>query len=298
MQVAGGQIDGLTGLQAQPVQQQGCRHTGIAGVALAQLERRPGFGATDLLPEWTYWIASWARAVPGCRCALRGRILPPPAPRSGAPAGTAAHRRTAPSSRRALCRRSDHGRWRPAVRPGRRAGCPAAAVRPRRSPACGIARVCAPAAAQLRDALWDLGRPVNSAKRGPRTMRRSTPLRGAGALAKPRTSRRYTARHLQPHGQHRELLLRASTRPVSAEWLDRLRSGTSSAPITSRSSRPVSRAPSTGRSVSAVSTKVRTRCGSALVIWRGGRGVRSRRSARSCLPGGSSHGGRNRRAPY
>ena len=44
MQVAGGQIDGLTGLQAQPVQQQGCRHTGIAGVALAQLERRPGFG--------------------------------------------------------------------------------------------------------------------------------------------------------------------------------------------------------------------------------------------------------------
>ena len=44
MQVAGGQIDGLTGPQAQPVQQQGCRHTGIAGVALAQLERRPGFG--------------------------------------------------------------------------------------------------------------------------------------------------------------------------------------------------------------------------------------------------------------
>jgi hypothetical protein len=54
-----------------------------------------------------------------CRCALRGRILPPRAARSGAPAGTAVHRPPTPSSRRAVCRRGDHGRSLPAVRSGR-----------------------------------------------------------------------------------------------------------------------------------------------------------------------------------
>jgi hypothetical protein len=50
MQLAGGQTDGLAGPQAQPVQQQGRQHTGIAEVALAQLEHRPGFGGNRLAP--------------------------------------------------------------------------------------------------------------------------------------------------------------------------------------------------------------------------------------------------------
>ena len=50
MQLAGGQTDGLAGPQAQPVQQQGRQHTGIAEVALAQREHRPGFGGNRLAP--------------------------------------------------------------------------------------------------------------------------------------------------------------------------------------------------------------------------------------------------------
>ena len=60
--------------------------------------------------------------------------------------------------------------------------------------------------------------------RGPRTMRWvRTPPRGRCIRLTSNQSQVH-GRHLQPHGQHRELLLRPVwPRPVSAEWLNRLR---------------------------------------------------------------------------
>jgi hypothetical protein len=88
--------------------------------------------------------------------ALGGRILPPRAARSGAPAGTAVNRPSTPSSRRAVCRRSDHGRSLPAVRSSRRRRVssrnwsPPSVTLPG-----GIARVRAQPQLSFRGALWD-----------------------------------------------------------------------------------------------------------------------------------------------
>jgi len=154
--------------------------------------------------------------------ALRGRILPPRAARSCAPAGTAVNRPSTPSSRRAVCRRSDHRRSLPAVRSGRRRRVssrnwsPSSVTLPG-----GIARVRAQPQLSFRGALWDWVLRWTRQVRSANPCIGSVPLRVAGALDLTSNQSQVHGRHLQPHGQRRQLLLRASGPPdrcVRRDW--------------------------------------------------------------------------------
>jgi hypothetical protein len=124
-----------------------------------------------------------------------------------------------------------------------------------------------PATAQLPGCAVGLGPPVDSTSAVREPMHRSVPLRVAGALDLTSNQSQVHGRHLQPHGQQRQLLLRAAGPQTGACGVigpSEISGTSSSPPITSTWLRPVSRATTTDRSAVG-STKVRTRCGSALV---------------------------------
>jgi hypothetical protein len=158
------------------------------------------------------------------------------------------------------------GRSQLSVRVGS-AGCPAETGRPRRSPAGRDRQGACPATAQLPGCAVGLGPPVDSTSAVREPMHRSVPLRVAGALDLTSNQSQVHGRHLQPHGQQRQLLLRAAGPQTGACGVigpSEISGTSSSPPITSTWLRPVSRATTTDRSAVG-STKVRTRCGSALV---------------------------------